>query len=165
MAPKSICLVGPSCQRKTPSPSARGRAASSPRRRARLAPWPVPRRPDPYKLLPFRFPVALAGPLSFPVSFPSAQAVLVCGNPAPAPWPWPWRPCRCSRCSRCSRTATRRCRRRLPSGGRPAARLASASASRSRFVILSRSSLHLLMALKFVATPSSKILVLIHWTL
>ena len=38
--------------------------------------------------------------------------------------------------------------------------LASASASRSRFVILSRSSLHLLMALKFVATPSSKILVL-----
>ena len=62
--------------------------------------------------------------------------------------------------SRCSRTATRRCRRRLPSGGRPAARLASASASRSRFVILSRSSLHLLMALKFVATPSFKILVL-----
>ena len=30
----------------------------------------------------------------------------------------------------------------------------------TRFVILSRSSLHLLMALKFVATPSSKILVL-----
>ena len=150
-SPKSICLVG---ERPILLCSRSRRLSPAPPR----PPRPVPCRPDPYKLLPFRFPVALAGPLSFPVGFPSAQAVLVCGNPAPAPWPW--RPCRCSRCSRCSRTATRRCRRRLPSGGRPAARLASASASRSRFVILSRSSLHLLMALKFVATPSFKILVL-----
>ena len=166
MTSKSMLLVGPSCQRKTPSRSARGRAASSraaapasPRGPCRAGRTPTSCYPSAFPSLSLAlFPSRSASPPPKPSSSAGIQLQLRgCGRGGRAgstTTPTSSSP------SRCSRTATRRCRRRLPSGGRPAARLASASASRSRFVILSRSSLHLLMALKFVATPSFKILVL-----
>ena len=140
---KSICLVGPTCQRKRPNLAVAGP-------RALLAPCRAGRTPT--SCYPFAFP-SLSLALFPSRSASPPPAVPVCGNPAPAPprhslatvplvelperaeelprrrrGPHLRRRGRGGRAgstttptssspSRCSRTATRRCRRRLPSGG------------------------------------------------